>query len=162
MLKYISALIVCAGLLANHCYAADFLTGQAARAVIGQSTFNSQVTGGSATVLGAIGGVAYAANTLFVADANRLGLLPNNNRLLIFNNIQQMFPAPDAEIPDNSGRCPVCGGTASVVVGQPDFSTVAQVTPPTRSSLRLPTAVASAGNTCRLARSKRRMWKSGN
>src|SRR5258708_32216221 len=49
MLKYISALILCAGLLANHCYAADFLTGQAAPPVLGQSTFKPQVTRGSST-----------------------------------------------------------------------------------------------------------------
>src|SRR6266852_2549058 len=100
MLKYLAALTVCAGLFTNRGLAADFLTGQSARAVIGQPTFNSPITGGSATVLGAVGGVAYAANTLFVADANRLGLLPNDNRVLIFNNIQQMLPAADAEIPE--------------------------------------------------------------
>ena len=89
---------------------------------LGQKTFTAQETGASDTILGAVGGVAYAANTLFAADANRLGLLPINNRILLFNNIQQQFPALDAELPDNIGRCPICGGRASVVVGQPDFS----------------------------------------
>src|SRR5258708_32310871 len=80
-----------------------FLTGQAARAVIGQSTFTSQTFGGtvstattgvpaSDTVFGAIGGVAYAANTLFATDDNRLGLQPQNNRVLMFNNIGRLFP----------------------------------------------------------------------
>src|ERR1035438_4108461 len=87
-----------------------FLTGQAARAVIGQPTFTAQNSGGvnsvatatspnlpgvqtpaSNTVFGAMGGVAFAANTLFVADDNTLGLLPNNNRVLVFNNIGHVF-----------------------------------------------------------------------
>ena len=141
MLKALAVLSVCAGLS----YSADFMTGQAARAVIGQKTFTAQDTGASNALLGGVGGLAYSANTLFVADSNRLGLLPLNNRVLIFNNIQQQFPPVDAEIPDNSGRCPVCGGVASVVVGQPDFTTGTQITPPTRASLRLPTALASDG-----------------
>lgn len=141
MLRLFAVLLVCAG----SAYSADFLTGQAARAVLGQKTFTAQDTGASNTVMGAVGGLAYAANTLFAADSNRLGLLPNNNRVLIFNNIQQQFPALDAEFPDNIGRCPICGGAASVVVGQPDFTTVTQITPPTRASLRLPTAVATDG-----------------
>src|SRR6058998_2157370 len=120
MLKYFAVLSVCAGFS----YSADFVTGQAARAVIGQSSFTSQNSGASDTLLGAAGGLAYAGNTLFVADANRLGLLPNNNRVLIFPNIQQMVPAADADIPYFSGRCPVCVGRAAVAVGQPDFITV--------------------------------------
>ena len=81
------------------CSGADFLTGQAARAVIGQPYFNAQAFGASNTLLGAVGGLAYVNNALFVVDGNRLGLLPINNRVLIFNGIQQMFPAFDAEIP---------------------------------------------------------------
>lgn len=159
MLRLLSVLFVCAGLG----YPADFLTGQAARAVLGQKTFTAQDAGASNTLMGAVGGVAYAANTLFVADANRIGLLPNNNRLLIFNNIRQQFPALDAEFPDNIGRCPVCGGVASVVVGQPDFTTVTQVLPPTRASLRLPTAVASDGKILAVADTANNrilIWKS--
>ena len=46
---------------------ADFLTGQAARITIGQTTFTSQDTGSpSQYQLGAVGGIAYANNTLFV------------------------------------------------------------------------------------------------
>ncbi|MSV35878.1 MAG: hypothetical protein EXQ47_09810 [Bryobacterales bacterium] len=159
MLRLFAVLSVCAGLG----YSADFLTGQGARAVIGQKTFTAQDTGASNTILGAVGGLAYAANTLYAADANRLGLLPNNNRVLIFNNIQQQFPAVDAEIPDNSGRCPVCGGAASLVVGQPDFTTVTQVLPPTRASLRLPTALATDGKILAVADTANNrilIWKS--
>ena len=159
MLKCFAVLCVCAGAG----YSADFLTGQAARAVIGQTTFTGQNTGTSNTVMGAVGGLAYAANTLFAADSNRVGLLPNNNRVLIFNNIQQMLPAAETEIPDNSGRCPVCGGAASVVVGQPDFTTATAVIPPTQRSLRLPLAVASDGRVLAVADTANNrilIWKS--
>jgi hypothetical protein len=91
MFKYLTFLSLCAGMSC----AADFVTGQAARAVLGQPTFTAQNAGASDTVIGSIGGLAYAANTLFAADANRLGLLPNNNRVLIFNNIGQMVCAGD-------------------------------------------------------------------
>ena len=144
------------------CSGADFLTGQAARAVIGQPYFNAQTFGASNTLLGAVGGLAYVNNALFVVDGNRLGLLPINNRVLIFNGIQQMFPAFDAEIPFYDGRCPVCGGQASVVVGQPDFASVAS-TPVTRTNMRAPTAVASDGKILAVADTSNNrvlIWKS--
>jgi len=150
MLKSYLVLPLGAVLLCAPSSAADFLTGQAARAVIGQPYFNAQAFGTSNTLLGGVGAVAFASNKLFVADSNRLGLLPNNNRVLIFDSPLPNLPAFDAEILPNSGRCPVCGGQASVVVGQPDFVSSAS-TPITRSSLRLPTAIASDGQTLAVA-----------
>jgi uncharacterized protein (TIGR03437 family) len=152
-------------LFAGATYGADFVTGQAARAVIGQPTFSAQVSGASDTAFGGIGGLAYAANTLFATDSNRLGLLPDNNRVLLFNNIQQMIPAADTEIPAWSGRCPVCGGRASIVLGQPGFdaANVDQVNLPTQANLRLPTAVASDGNVLAVAdtaNNRVMIWKS--
>ena len=44
---------------------ADFTTGQAARLVIGQTTFTSQDSNSSDTILGAGSGLAYAGDTLF-------------------------------------------------------------------------------------------------
>ena len=124
--------------------AADFTTGQAARLVIGQETFTSQDTNSSATILGADGGVAYAANTLFVADSNRVGATPSNHRVLVFTNLSSSLPAPDAVLANNS-KCPVCVGQASVVLGQPDFTTTTENLAATPSALRLATAVASDG-----------------
>jgi uncharacterized protein (TIGR03437 family) len=124
--------------------AADFTTGQAARLVIGQETFTSQDTNSSATILGADGGVAYAANTLFVADSNRVGATPSNHRVLLFTNLSSTLPAPDAVLVNNS-KCPACVGQASVVLGQPDFTTTTENIAATQSGLRLPTAVASDG-----------------
>jgi hypothetical protein len=137
--------------------AADFTTGQAARAVIGQPTFTAQtppvteVVDGvekvyaSDVVLGGVSGLAYANGMLVVADANRLGATPLNHRVLIFNNISGFLPAPDAEVPqvDPPARCPLCVGKANVVLGQEDFKgTELHIGD---RGLRLPTAVATDG-----------------
>src|SRR6266849_6493130 len=115
MLKYCALFSLCAGLAP----ADDFVTGQGARLVIGQTTFTSQQSGASDTLLGAVGGLAFKNGTLFVADSNRVGLLPANNRVLVFNNIQQSFPQPTDEIGVDfvripPPRCPVCGGQANL------------------------------------------------
>jgi uncharacterized protein (TIGR03437 family) len=171
-----------------------FLTGQAARAVIGQPTFTSQNSGGvnsvaacpttqsldcipttstttlpgiqtpaSDTVFGAMGGLAFAANTLFVADNNTLGLLPNNNRVLLFNNVGQLFPGPSDEIPPFLARCPLCGGQANVILGEPDIATVTALNPPTAASMRLPLGIASDGTILAVADTDNNrilIWKS--
>ncbi len=154
MLKYCAVFSLCAGLT----LAADFMTGQAARLVIGQVNFTQQDplpncgdTNGncaSATLLGGVGGIAYVpgADALVVTDANRAGLTPINNRVLIYHNVSSTLPSPTATFDPSKGvRCPVCGGTADTVLGQTDFTGVNYVAPPTASGLRLPTAVASDG-----------------
>lgn len=149
-MKFFS-LLVLSTMLAS---AADFLTGQAARLVIGQPTFTAQNTGTpSAFQLGAVGGLAYANNSLFVVDSNRVQATPVNNRVLIYNNISSFVGSPTASVPQGI-RCPVCAGTpdvkqASVVLGQPDFST-ANITltaaGQSATSFRTPTAVATDGH----------------
>src|SRR3984885_14110318 len=139
MLKYCAVFSLCAGLG----LAADFLTGQAARAVIGQTTFTSQASGATNLLMGGVGGVAYANNTLFVTDSNRLGNAPLNNRVLMFNNLSRMIPSATAEIGPNSGRCPVCAQGASLVLGQPDFTSTNYQT--SANGMRLPTGVATDG-----------------
>lgn len=124
--------------------AAEFYTGQAARMVIGQKTFTSATPGASEDLVGAVSGLAVAGDILFVADANRVGAGPNNHRVLIYRNISQELPPPDAEISPYAGRCPVCTGTADVVVGQPDFAK-SEFKVGTQDGMRLPTAVASDG-----------------
>jgi uncharacterized protein (TIGR03437 family) len=120
------------------------MTGQAARAVIGQETFTSQDTNSSDTVVGGVSGLAFAGNTLFVADSNRVGSFPSNNRVLLFQNLSSQLPPPTAELPYNS-KCPVCVGQANIVLGQPDFVTTTVNLTATQSDLRQPTAVASDG-----------------
>ncbi len=140
MMKYFALFIATTGLAC----AASFTTGQAARLVLGQVTFTQQDDGASQTLLGGVSGVAYANNMLFVADSNRVGAIPQNNRVVIFSGLSGMLPAPMAEIPQtNPFPCAVCLGSASVVVGQPDFSTTDIGL--NQNSLRTPTAVASDG-----------------
>ena len=72
-----------------------------------------------------------------------------NNRVLIFTNTSQFIYNPTDEIPQG-GRCPVCVGNpsvgqASVVLGQPDFTTTTNPNT-TQSGFRNPTGVASDGN----------------
>ncbi len=125
-------------------FASDFTTGQAARLVIGQTSFTAADPNSSNTVIGAASGVAYAADTLFIADANRIGAVPNNHRVLIFPNLSGMLPSPTAQLNYNT-PCPICVGTAATVLGQPDFSTTTENLTVTQNNLRLPTAIASDG-----------------
>jgi hypothetical protein len=152
MLKFSAVPSLCAAisLCAPLTFSADFITGQAARLVVGQTTFTSQNSGGvsgsgpaSNTVFGAMGGLAFANNTLFVADANRVGLQPINNRVLMFTNYNQSAPQPTDAL-QNTSRCPVCFGQATLVLGQPDFTTTASGIGQT--SMNLPLGVASDGN----------------
>ena len=111
---------------------------------MGQTTFTGQDPQSSDIILGAASGIAYAADTLFVADANRVGAFPSNHRVLIYQGLSTMLPGPNAELPFDR-NCPVCRGQATAVLGQPDFTTVTETIAANRSSLRLPTAVASDG-----------------
>jgi hypothetical protein len=140
-MKCISVLFLSASLFAQ---TPTFTTGQAARLVIGQTTFTSQDTNSSDTILGAASGLAYAADTLFVADSNRVGAAPSNHRVLIYQGLSSILPSPTAELIYNS-KCPVCVGQATTVLGQPDFKTTTENIPATPNGLRLPTAVASDG-----------------
>src|SRR5271157_876210 len=125
-------------------FAADFVTGQAARLVIGQPTFTAADPNSTNSVIGAAGGVAYAGNTLFVVDDNRMGAVPSNNRVLVFSNVSSSFPRPADQLLPNT-KCPVCVGQAAVVLGQPDFLTTTLSLTANESNMREPTAVASDG-----------------
>lgn len=136
--------------------AAEFLTGQAARLVIGQRTFTAQgvtqpygVPLNSDVLVGAVGGLAYAGDNLFITDSNRVGAVPVNNRVLIYNRITgHQIPTLTQEI-QQGGRCNVCVGRANVVLGQPDFTAIDINL--TQSGLRTPTAVASDGHVVAVA-----------
>jgi len=146
MFKYCALFSLCASVAIAQ---PQFVTGQAARLVIGQTSFTSQASGASNTLLGGVGGVAVANDTLFVADSNRIGYTPLNNRVLIFRNLSQTLPVPTAEIPAYSGTCPVCGGQANVVLGQPDFLSTNFHT--TQNGMRNPVAVATDGRILAIA-----------
>src|SRR4051812_17331850 len=140
-MKSFSILFFSAALFAQ---TGDLTTGQAARLVIGQRTFTSQDSNSSDVTVGAASGIAFAADTLFVADSNRVGASPSNHRVLLFKNASSQFPSPTAEL-SYDRKCPVCVGKANVVLGQPDFTTTTLNLAANRSALRLATAVASDG-----------------
>ena len=142
-MKFLPYLLLCARLAG----AADFTTGMAARLVIGQKNFTNQTPGAARDLLGGVSGVAYANNTLFVADSNRVGSGPLNHRVLIYKNADVQFPAVTKALlqSNDQPRCPACVGVADVVLGQPDFTTTDENLTPADTTLRLPTAVASDG-----------------
>src|SRR5579864_7564468 len=107
-MKCISVLFLCASMFAQ---TPSFTTGQAARLVIGQQTFTSQDSNSSDSVLGGASGLAYAADTLFVADSNRVGASPSNHRVLLFQNLSGMLPRPTDQLSYTS-KCPACLGKA--------------------------------------------------
>jgi hypothetical protein len=123
--------------------AAEFTTGQAARLTIGQETFTSQLPGASQVLVGAVSGLAYANNTLIVVDSNRIQALPQNNRVLIYKDLSEKLPAPQASLTGDR-RCPVCGGVADIVLGQTDWDKTDVGL--TAQAVRNPTAVATDGN----------------
>jgi uncharacterized protein (TIGR03437 family) len=139
-MKHLAVFFVAAGLS----FAGNFVTGQAARAVIGQSNFTVENPTSSDTVVGGVGGLAYANGTLFVVDSNQLGATPVNNRVLIFNNMSKQLPGLRDTVPQNSDiQCPLCTGKADVVLGQSDFSDSALGL--TQQAMAQPTAVATDG-----------------
>jgi hypothetical protein len=140
-MKYFALSLAMASLLP----AAEFRTGQAARAVIGQESFTRQKDEVSAFVLGATGGVAYTNDTLIVADSSRVPAYPQNNRVLIYRDISGKIPDAKASIPLGEDRCPVCGAQADILLGQDDFSKSDMFLSPARNRFRVPTAVATDG-----------------
>jgi uncharacterized protein (TIGR03437 family) len=131
-------------LLTAASFAQDWTTGQAARLVIGQETFTSQQEYPTESVFGGVAGVAWANDYLFVADSNRAGAATSNNRVLIFPGISATLPLPADQL-EFTRKCPVCLGSASVVLGQPDFVTGLYTGPASKSTMRAPAAVASDG-----------------
>jgi uncharacterized protein (TIGR03437 family) len=120
----------------------DFNTGQAARLVIGQKNFTLSDYGATNQLIGSPGGLALANGVLWVVDSNRLGSTPNNNRVLRFSDLNT-YPGPKDK-PDILGStCGACRGTASLVVGQPDFVTTNRNLSAT--GLRNPIGVATDG-----------------
>jgi uncharacterized protein (TIGR03437 family) len=146
-------------LLAFVAQSASFTNGQAARAVIGQNLFtdafappvaSNNVQPAVANVLGGASGLAYFNGTLYVADANRLGALPQNNRILGFSTTQ--IPGPQADVSTAahpSASCWLCGYGPFVVVGQQDYTTTLagrnNLPSSSSGSLNTPTAVATDG-----------------
>ncbi len=119
-----------------------FSTGQAARLVIGQPNFTAGVYGATQGILGSVSGLAYANGVLWVADANRIGGTPDNNRVLRFSDVAT-YPNPTEDPTLPGSTCGVCRGVASLVLGQPDFVSNNEALTPT--GMRNPTGIATDG-----------------
>lgn len=120
-----------------------FSTGQAARLVIGQTNFTAGNYGVTSQLLGSPSGLAYANGVLWVADSNRLGGTPDNNRVLRFSDVAT-YPSPTQDPTIPGSLCGVCRGSASMVLGQPDF--ISNNYTLTSSGMRNPTGIATDGN----------------
>jgi len=127
---------------------APFATGQAARLVIGQTNFTTGNFGTTNQLLGSPTGIAYANGVLWVADANRLGALPDNNRVLQFSDVGT-YPGPLQDPTIIGSTCGVCRGIASMVLGQPDF--ISSDSALTATGMRNPTGIATDGNVLAVA-----------
>ena len=145
-MKWIFALCALAGV----CQAQEFYSAQAARLVIGQKPFTAASPGASDVLLGSVTGVAYAADTLIVADGNNIGGTPVNHRVLIYRNVSSFIPDRKAVLPLNDPRCPACVGKVDVVLGQPDFTTT-ELKPAAQNTLRNPLGVAYNGRVLAVA-----------
>ncbi len=132
-------------LFASLCPAQEFSSAQAARLVIGQKPFTAASPGASDILLGSVTGVAYAADTLVVADSNNIGGTPLNHRVLIYRNVSSFVPERKAAFQQTDTRCPACVGQAATVLGQPDFATTTQ-NATAQNTLRSPLGVAYNGN----------------
>ncbi len=126
----------------------EWVDHQAARLVIGQESFTRQSPASSQTSIGSAGGVAVGGNRLFIAEGNRIGATPINNRVLVYNDLGGFIPEL-TEAPPQGEVCPVCVGTPDIVLGQPDFDTFDAAT--TQTGMRAPSGVASGGNVLAVA-----------
>ena len=130
-----------------------FAIGQSARLVIGQPEFDAEMDSASQTILGSMSGLAFANNTLFVADANLVGSPPVNNRVMIYQNMAAQLPAPNAALQYNT-LCPVCVGSANLVLGQQSFTStlpspcvIPPTTIPVTATPTTPTCLATSPQT---------------
>src|ERR1700761_7242340 len=98
-------------LLAVALRAADFQSGQAARAVIGQPSFSAREAGIAVTTLSLSNGRLYAADTA--------------HRLLTFD--LSKIPAANDDLSDRQGPCALCGFPAIEQVNQAVLPGVAGV-----------------------------------
>jgi uncharacterized protein (TIGR03437 family) len=124
-----------------------YLTGQSARLVVGQQNFTYQLYQSPPTqnVLGAPGGVAFGANTLWVVDGNVMFAALDNNRVLGYTGVSS-FPTPTnipAQYASLYGTCPVCVGSPSILLGQTSYLLANVGT--TSNTFYSPSAVATDG-----------------
>ena len=102
---------------------AQFVDGQAARAVFGQTNFTAGDSNPSQTILGGVSGLAYYNGILYVADSNRVAATPEDSRIVAFPTVQVPNPKADitlAGLPNTD--CYLCGFQASFSLGQSSWT----------------------------------------
>ena len=111
--KSVWKIFVCAAAAASVPLAAEpqWVTHQGARLVIGQDSFTRQNPKPSREVIGSAAGVATAGDRLFIAEGNRVGALPVNNRILIYNQLsgflrRSMRNCPRMRLARPASACP--------------------------------------------------------
>jgi uncharacterized protein (TIGR03437 family) len=98
---------------------AQFVDGQAARAVFGQTNFTEGNPSPSQTILGGVSGLAYYSGILYVADSNRVASTPNNSRIMAFPTAQVPTSHADVALAGlTNADCYLCGFPASFSLGQ--------------------------------------------
>jgi uncharacterized protein (TIGR03437 family) len=144
------SLVILLTLSATAVYADGFTNGQAARAEIGQSTFTDGIDGTQQYLLGGASGLAYWGGVLYVADDNRLGATPLNNRVMMFDT--SLVPNTRDDVTTKyhpSSRCWLCGFGAFGIVGQANFQTSvngrSDVPTSSAGSMNSPIAVGTDG-----------------
>ena len=137
-------------LLAATLQAADFTNGQAARAEWGQFNFTQGLDSTQQYILGGASGLAYANGVLFVADSNRLGATPQNNRVMMFDTTAMPGARDDLYTKSHaSASCWLCAFPAFNVLGQANFQSSVpgrtDVPSSTGGSMNAPIAVGTDG-----------------
>ena len=94
--------------------------------------------------------MAYANGVLFVADSNRLGAIPQNNRVMMFNTAAMPGARDDLNIKSHaSASCWLCAFPAFNVIGQANYQSSvpgrADVPSSTGGSMNSPIAVGTDG-----------------
>ncbi len=125
----------------------EWITQQSARLVVGQPSFTRQSPISSRSIIGSAGGVAVGGDRLFIAEGNRIGATPINNRVLIYHDLNGIVPEPTDELEQN-GPCPACIGTPDVVLGQTDFESFDFGV---QNGMRAPSSVATDGRVLAVA-----------
>ena len=157
-MRYLCAFLLSVGLVFPAGAQTGYQNFQAARGVIGQPIFAGGVYAISQSTVGGVQGVAATSNRVFVADGNILSILPQNNRVLIFDSTQ--IPAPTADLTGlqpppltavksaasyATSRPLTCWASRTMSPQTQEPGLPPPVVPATQSNMYAPTAVASDG-----------------
>lgn len=128
---------------------AQFVDGQAARAVFGQTNFTAGNSNPSQTILGGVSGLAYYNGILYVADSNRVAATPQDSRIVAFPTVQVPNPTANVALAGlQNTDCYLCGFPASFSLGQSSWTPTDGAFSPgrTQNTMANATGVATDGH----------------